>query len=319
MANNFGLGARKMAIAGTYAAKVASRHGLISFSYSAGLSTAWKLFSQFSEEYGIKKMEFVTYDLLVNYGQELAMRVEDKDLEAGTAQGYVSAVNTIMGLATQGRWKSVSATQDCSIPERSFSRVDAPVALDRIMYSRALEAVRTNIDERGAVIIELCREMGLRSKEASLLDARKAIAETKISGFMNISAGTKGGRNRMLQISTATQPGVLERACAVQGDGRSMIPAKLSWKQWRECPLRDIRETVQAALSGDGLHDLRSSYACERYEVLTGFSAPVCGGERPNRNTDRAARLQISKELGHGRIDVTNAYLGGQKNETKQP
>ena len=313
MANNFSLGARKMAIAGTYAAKAAARDGLISFSYSAGLSTAWKLFSQFSEEYGIKKMELITHDLLVGYGQELAMRVEDQDLEAGTAQGYVSAVNTIMRLATQGRWNSVSATKDCSIPKRSFSRINAPVALDRIMYLRALDTVRTDINERGASIIELCREIGLRSKEASLLDARKTMAEASKSGFMSISAGTKGGRDRMLKISTVTQVGALERACVVQGDDRSMIPAKQSWKQWREGDLREIREAVQMVLGGEGLHDLRSSYACERYEALTGFSAPVCGGERPNRDADRTARLQITKELGHGRIDVTNAYLGGQK------
>jgi hypothetical protein len=64
-----------------------------------------------------------------------------------------------------------------------------------------------------------------------------------------------------------------------------------------------------------GFHELRAAYACERYEQLTGHAAPVNGGHcyRIDRNLDQQARQQISLELGHNRIDVVSAYIGGRE------
>jgi hypothetical protein len=60
-----------------------------------------------------------------------------------------------------------------------------------------------------------------------------------------------------------------------------------------------------------GFHELRAAYACERYEQLTGHTAPVNGGHcyRVDRNLNQQARRQISLELGHNRIDVVSATL----------
>ncbi len=41
---------------------------------------------------------------------------------------------------------------------------------------------------------------------------------------------------------------------------------------------------------------------------------PVIAGQRlANRPIDHHARAQIARELGHGRIDVTAAYIGSAK------
>jgi len=63
-----------------------------------------------------------------------------------------------------------------------------------------------------------------------------------------------------------------------------------------------------------GFHELRAAYACERYEQITQHRAPINGGQcyLVDRNLDRDARRQISYELGHGRIDVIGAYIGGR-------
>jgi len=63
-----------------------------------------------------------------------------------------------------------------------------------------------------------------------------------------------------------------------------------------------------------GFHELRAAYACERYEQLTGYAAPINGGHcyLIDRNLDQQARQQISLELGHNRIDVVSAYIGGR-------
>jgi hypothetical protein len=232
-------------------------------------------------------------------------------MSAAYAQNLVSAVNTVMGLATSGRWQTVSPTRECGIAERCAVRGEAPGALDRESFSRAVEAVREQLGDRAAAVVELARELGLRSKEASVIDARSAYAEALSRGAVTISEGTKGGREREVPITSERQIEALQRAAEVQGSDKSMIPASESWKSWREGDLRDAREIVQQH-TGGGLHDLRAAYACERYESLTGHAAPVAGGEIVDRDLDRAAREQIAAELGHGRIDVVSEYIGGR-------
>jgi hypothetical protein len=63
-----------------------------------------------------------------------------------------------------------------------------------------------------------------------------------------------------------------------------------------------------------GFHELSAVYACERYEQITHHSAPINSGRcyQLYRHRDQSARAQISYELGHGRIDVVSAYIGGR-------
>lgn len=309
--NNYGLQTRDMSKAGRFAANAAAREGSLSYSSAATIGERWESFAEWAKEEGVKWMEDVDRDLVIAYGQELSERVEAGEMSPATAQNYVSAVNTVMSLATHGQWESVSPTRECGIPERSTIREEAPAALDRETYGRALDAVRDALGDRAAAIVELAREFGLRSKEASLIDARAAYAEASASGYVTISEGTKGGREREVPITSDRQIAALERAAVAQGGDRSMIPAGETWKSWREGTLRDAREIVQQH-TGGGLHDLRSAYACERYQQLTGHAAPVAGGSIVDRAADREAREQIAQELGHGRIDVVSEYVGGR-------
>jgi integrase len=230
-------------------------------------------------------------------------------MAASTAQNLVSAVNSVMTLATKGQWQSVSPTRECGIAERSSIRDQAPGALDRSSYERAVAEVRSQLGERAAAVVELCRELGLRSKEASLIDARAALSEALSRGTITVSEGTKGGRDRVIPVTSERQIEALSRAAQAQGSDRSMIPSSESWKTWREGDLRAAREIVREH-TGEGLHGLRASYACERYQALTGSPAPVAGGSGVDRALDREARAIIAEELGHGRIDVTSEYLG---------
>jgi len=300
-----------MGTAGQYALNNSARDGAVSFSTAATNGDRWKSFTNWAKEEGVKKMENVTAELVKEYGKELAEKVNSGEMAAATAQNYVSAINSVMAIATQGDWKSVSPTKDCSISERSHVRQDAPGALDRTAYSRALDAVRAEVGERAGAVVELCRELGLRSKEASLIDARAALAEAQERGAVTVDAGTKGGREREVPIVSEAQVQALERAAAAQGGDRSMVPEGQSWAAWREGELRDAREIVQEH-TGGGLHDLRAAYACERYEALTGHAAPCAGGEISDRDRDAAARLAVAEELGHGRAEVTAEYVGGR-------
>ena len=312
MSRNFGLGSRDMGTAGQYALNNSARDGAVSFSTAATNGERWNSFTAWAKENDVKKMENISQELVQKYGQELAERVSQSEMAAATAQNYVSAVNSVMTIATKGEWQSVSPTKACGIEQRSAVRQDAPGALDRAAYGRAVEAVRDQVGERAGAAVELCRELGLRSKEASLLDARGALAEASARGTVTITEGSKGGREREVPITNQGQREALDRAAQAQGDARAVMPPDQNWKTWREGELRDARELVQEH-TGGGLHDLRAAHACERYEQLTGHAAPCAGGEIADKARDEAARLAVAEELGHGRAEVVAEYVGGRR------
>lgn len=303
---NYGLGYREMGRAGQIALERACAAKAISFATAAKYTDDWKLFCVWAKERGAKQMERITPGLVRQYGQELASKADDSILKPSTAQDRVTAVNRVMQLAGSG-WASISSTQDCGISKRSHVRVGAPAALDRSVYQERLASVKAVASPRGVAMCELARNLGLRSKEASLLNAKAALKEARERGCIRIDGGTKGGRGRELPITSEAQIRALELAAQAQGSARAVMPPEQNWKQWRQGELRMVREAM------GGLHELRSAYACERYTEITGHAAPCTGNQILDRDVDRGARLVISEELGHGRIDVAAEYVGGRK------
>lgn len=292
--------------AGDIAIERAREAKAISYETAANYSHRWSQFASWAKQQGINRMEHINASHVIEYGRNLADQVDAEIKAASTAQNLVSAVNRVMSLASE-HWKPVSPTKDCGIAERCHVREDVPKALDRGAYEALLEETKAQVGLRATAVCELSRELGLRSKEASLLDARSAFKQAQEKGVVSVSEGTKGGRYREVPITSETQLTALSRAAAAQGEARAVMPSECNWKQWREGELRQAREAV------GGLHELRAAYACQRYQTLTGHPAPCAGGQILDKNADRAARLQISAELGHGRIDVVSQYVGGHR------
>lgn len=309
MSRNFGIGTRDLASAGRLFLHQSVQQKALSFSSVDALSDRWAQFAAYAKEQGIGRMERITPELVQSYGRELAEKVQSKQISASYAQNLVSSVNTVMHL-TPKQWESVSPTRECGIAERSLVR-DTPVLTEREPLSVALQALRENGNYRGAAVAELAREFGLRSKEAALLNAHSALKEAQSKGFISVLNGTKGGRHREVPITSEKQLEVLKNASKAQEDARAVMPSDKNWAQYRN-ELQHVREVLKEN-GFAGLHDLRSAYAASRYEQLTGQSAPINNdGVIVDRAMDLTARDTITKELGHGRIDVVAAYIGGR-------
>ncbi|MBU2874168.1 integrase domain-containing protein [Marinobacter salexigens] len=304
--NNLGLKTRDMAKAGRFAMNREVADGNASFSTAATIGDRFNLFSKFAKDRGLRRLEEITVNLVTDYGQALARQVETGDLSAAYAQNLVSAVNTVMQAATRGSWASVSPTKTCKIPQRCHVRENTPASIDRGLVDMAMAAM----SERGRAITSLARDLGLRSKESSLIDAKAAFMEAKKSEKVTIVHGTKGGRKREVPINNEQQLASLEHASHIQGEARSLVPENQTWSQFCEGDLRDIREILQAH-GMTGLHDLRAGYACDLYENITGELPPLSGG-KASKAVDMAARKVIAVELGHGRTDVLSSYIGGR-------
>ncbi len=299
MSRNYGIGTRDMISAGR---QWLQRSG-ISYSSVATLSQRWSDFARFAKDNDVGSMERITKDLVQSYADHLI----DRGLSASSIQNRLSAINTVMSTATKGAWQSLSP-RSLGAPARSYVRQEAPKGLDRGLVEQATKG----IDARAAAIVNLTRELGLRSKEATLINAKGALKEALSKGEVRITEGTKGGRPRVVKITNDHQIAALEKAAAVQGKSGSLIPEGVSYKGFRSV-IDHAREAIKAT-TGQGLHALRASFSCDFYKDYTGKDAPVVAGFRlVGKDLDREARQQIAQELGHGRTDVTVAYLGSAR------
>ena len=187
------------------------------------------------------------------------------------------------------------------IPDRRFVTKESKA---KSVTSSDLDKVR---DEHVRMSLELQQAFGLRREEA--MKFRPSFADRGDHLVLKAS-WTKGGRERTIPVRTEAQRDVLNRARRLAGLG-SLIPSNRNYVH----QLRVYEgNTLRAGLSH--MHGLRHAYAQHRYEELTGWKAPAAGGlggkvlTSEQRETDRQARLTISRELGHEREAVTSAYLG---------
>ena len=306
--NNFGLRTRDMGKAAGFAMNREVANDAASFSTAATIADRFGHFAQHAKEEGLRRLEEVSRDLVTSYGQGLADQVAQGTLSAAYAQNLVSAVNTVMNAATRGQWQSVSPTKECLIAQRTNVRQTPATSIDRGRF----EVAQAATTELGQTVVGLARDLGLRSKEASLINARLALSEARNTGKITVIYGTKGGREREVPITQERQMESLSRAAEIQGYGRSLVPNNQTWAQFRDGELRDTRETLQEH-GVKGIHDLRAAYASERYQALTGERTPLEGGQA-SKADDLAARKILAVELGHGRerIDVIASYIGGR-------
>ncbi len=309
MARNAGVGTRDMASAGRMLLDRERARGNVSFSTAASVSMAWTLFVRFVHAEGVRRLEHVTYELLVHYGMGLAQQVVRDECAAGHAQRLVSAVNTVMRLATKN-WHCVRPVQDCGIPMRVAVRREPPSGIDPDVVERAVQSLLSNQQEAAVAVVRLCWSLGLRIKEAALLNAKSALCQAQTNGRVDIKYGTKGGRTRVVPIAHEHQLVALRVAAMVQRQGRCVIPPELDWQEFRNSVLNQARATLKACGVAK-FHDLRAAYACLRYLELTGNAAPVLTGGIVDRQADQNARAEIASELGHNRVNVVSAYVGG--------
>ena len=308
---NFGYG-KKMDWAGKNA--LADRYGDGHYATRAAHIERWRQFVSYANGAGIKDARMVTHEVISTYGTYLAGQVGSGAMAVAYAQNLLSSVNVVLETMRGDRKLRISPA--ALVGKRGHVRESAPAGLDHNQVCAAIAKLRDRDQARVASVMELARELGLRFREASLLDAQEALAQARELGRINITAGTKGGRgrevDRWVPISeTAMQ--TLERAAALQDRSRNLIPPAMSYRQWRDHAY-GIWGSTSSHYGLPGFHDLRAAYACDRYQQLTDCPAPaVAGCRQASKTADRSARQILSQELGHGQTDVVAAYVGSAR------
>lgn len=313
-ARNFGFKTRDMKSAGNKA--IAEKGG--SFKTQADLRQRFNLFVKYlKNDTPIRRLNDVTKDTLRDYANHL----QDRDLDTSTIHDYLSAINVTLEQCRLDKKVHLDPVGEAGVAKRNGIAVTS-----KFVAQHDHDQAKNEVSSRLAVMMDLQREFGLRFKESALIDAKKCLDQLDKSNSIQIERGAKGGQERMVPLNDnhqSSQIEVLKKAAEIQGKQYTLVPKELTYKQFQQQCYRELHNTKI-----NGFHCERHTYANDRYEQLTGYKSPVETGfkhgkshienmakdlgksSKEAKDLDQKARLIISEELGHHRIDVTNKYLG---------
>ena len=257
------------------------------------------------EQAGYKVNELKPHDLKGRHINALVKCWQNDGVSVGTMKNRLSALRWLAekienkGLVKSNDELGIGKRQYVTNENKSIDLTDVKkVDLSKLSPHVALST-------------ELQKEFGLRREEAMKFQPSYALAgfpPATADKIMIKPSWSKGGRYREIPITNDRQRELLGRVQALAGNG-SLIPADKSYRQHKNT---FEYETRQAGIGQT--HGLRHLYAQNRYYELTGWQCPAVGGVRElslnEKEMDKQARLQISEELGHGRLQITGVYLG---------
>ncbi len=224
------------------------------------------------------------------------------------------SIGTIKNRMSVLRWWAEKINKQNVIP-RSNKELGIPdrclVPKQNIAYSLASKRIDT-LPLHLQLSLRLQEHFGLRREESAKIIPWLAIRHDYLALE---SSWTKGGRERSIPIVTDEQRQLIKDLESYVGaNGKaSLIPAHMSYRQYLS-----HRQHHMASIGIRRSHGLRHQYAQQRYIALTkGLLLPRrLGGplvremSEREKQLDRSARLIISNELGHSRIEITRTYLG---------
>lgn len=315
---NFGYG-RQLSYAGPQALKDLFAGG--HFATVKAHSDRWQAFVRWcrSEDGpGYNDARQIDRRTLQDYAAYLRQQIRQGELCIATAQNRLSSVNRTLAALRGDQDVRIASPSQALGQLRSSVRTHAPDGQDRQQLQRVTEVLGEQQYARVVAIVLLARATGMRLREAILADLPRLHREAEHLGRINIQDGTKGGRSgtsapRWVVANEEVKAALQFARKASPTGSRNLLARDESYAAFLQQTVLPAREVLHEQ-GLKGFHELRAAYACERYEQLTGHAAPINGGScyRIDRDLDQQARQQISLELGHNRIDVVSAYIGGR-------
>ncbi|MHC8348233.1 integrase domain-containing protein [Pseudomonas sp. RT4P38] len=267
---------------------------------------------------GFNDARQINRQTLMDYAGHLRQQVERGELAIATAQNRLSSVNRTMAALRGDQYVKVPGPSKALGMRRTSVRHSVPQGQDREQVKRIVEVLCEHQQPRAAAIAQLARATGMRLREAILADLPRLKRESEQYGKINIQDGTKGGRSgasapRWIEVDEHIHEAVMYAEQVSPDGSRNLLAPDESYLDFQQRIVRPARYILQIH-SLKGFHELRAAYACERYEQITHHLSPINGGNcyQLDHHLDQKARVQISHELGHGRIDVVSAYIGGR-------
>lgn len=231
-------------------------------------------------------------DLLTEDAVRLTLDAEYRDHMPSTLDTVLAAIGKVhMGCERLGWTRSPAPVTDALRARVKAYRDDGDVHLPRYGYAegdamRILELLK----EKGSSFAqpaELALGCGLRLSEIAGLKGKDIDKEHRLLHIVG-----KGGKHRDVPLPA-------EIAEQLDPSQQWIFRATQSWKQ---AFYQSVRKAArELGIQVQGIHRFRSNYAQDVFEKL-----------KDDGKSDRDARREVSRRLGHNRVEVTNSYIPPQ-------
>lgn len=225
-------------------------------------------------------------------------------------KGQGLSSGTLKNRMSQIRWWAEKINQPTVVAKSNdHYGIEKRVYVTNISKAQKLDYQKLNQIEDPYIVMSLRLQaaFGLRRQES--IKFIPAYADQ--GDYIRLKGSwTKGGKARTIPILNKQQRDVLNDVHKLVKGG-ALIPPDKNYKEQLK--------HYEYILNKVGLHKqhgLRHHYAQQRYQDITGRLPPALGGlnrlglNQEQKQEDKAARLEISKELGHEREAITALYLG---------
>jgi hypothetical protein len=310
---NFGFG-KQMDWAGHQALK--DLYGRGHFGTVAIHAQRWRQFCKWARSnHDINNACTINQLLLDNYAADLAERVEDETLAVSYAQNLIVSANITLEALRQDKIIRIESPASW-VGKRHTVRTRVPDGMDWADIDRLVACLHRKNLHRAAVIVLLCRSFGIRLREAILANLADWKRQAREHGQIDIRAGTKGGRGKEVErwVPVSERGRVaLREAVQVRNQlgGQNLLRPDESFDDLVNDGEVHRARKILHEFGIKGYHELRAAWACDRYEEMSGTTAPILQAvTSPGHEIDDQVRLTLARELGHDRIDVVAAYIG---------
>lgn len=226
---------------------------------------------------------------------------KERNLNPGTMKNRMSDLRWIAEKTNQPNL--VPTNDKLGIPKRQYvTNENKSIELSSYDLSKI-----SNSDVRMSLLLQ--QAFGLRRQESIKIQIHWA---TKIGGILRLKGSwNKNGRPRDIKIHYPEQIEIIKQCKEYIGKTyRALIPPNKTYKQQLK-----IYETQLMRAGIHKAHGLRHAYAQKRYKDLTGWDCPARGGPsfqqltEQQKQIDREARMQITEDLGHERLEILQVYV----------
>jgi len=251
--------------------------------------------NQLRENLDIKSLKKIDLQVIEAYVSTLQDRIEANELSKHTAETYISALNRIIEYTNTHLNKNLQTVsqKEFQLSRGSFEYKDRSV--DKSTHDAFLSFLSSqNNDIKAQALshsVELQREFGLRLRE-SLAIKQETIREALRTNVLHLTGqdGTKNSRTRDIPVRTEAQKELLKSILNFQKENnlRSLIPTTHLKEQYSFA--KNMQDSFNKSNSDYfHYHGERHSYAQRRIE-------------------EGASKIEVSRELGHNRQEVTKTY-----------
>ncbi|WP_027361955.1 phage integrase N-terminal domain-containing protein [Halodesulfovibrio aestuarii] len=196
---------------------------------------------------------------------------QQQGLAVSTIKAYLSSARQMC--RAYGNDRIHKNNSEFGVGKRCYIATQSKAAPE-IVYRGVLDQLLSGSErfQRIARQLTVMHELGLRHEETRKINPTTALLP---KGRIYISAGTKGGRDRILHTPSQKQIDAVKKLAPFIGKNSNSGPDEVSEASWKKYVCKIVgRMGLCIRACGASLHGLRHAYAQARHKYLTNLPAP---------------------------------------------